>query len=82
MGLDRPHTGDVESDENLLAALDWRPVISDAEIVEAKLEWLTERDSATPSAERVSASFEYYRALISLQAQQIADEFRTSSDRA
>ncbi|WP_337973755.1 hypothetical protein [Cellulomonas sp. NTE-D12] len=43
----------------------------------AKYEWLAARDGDDEvPAERVAILFEYYRALISLQAQQIADEFR------
>ena len=52
-------------------------VISDAEIHAAKYDWLAARDGADAVApERVLVLFEYYRALISLQAQQIAEEFR------
>lgn len=78
-GLDGPQTRVVERDEDLLLALDWCPLISDTEIFEAKLNWLAARDADEPSAVQVSARFNYYTALIGLQAQQIAREFRVSN---
>jgi hypothetical protein len=70
--------GQVDPDEDLLAALDWRPAVLDSELFEARLAWLAARDGGELSARRVAVLFNHYRALISLQAQQIADEFRAS----
>ncbi len=67
----------MDDDNELPMAVDWQLVISDAEIRAAKHDWLAARDGDEDvPAERVAILFEYYRALISLQAQQIADEFR------
>ncbi|BDO43540.1 MAG: hypothetical protein BGO38_00745 [Cellulomonas sp. 73-145] len=67
----------MEPNNELPTTADWQLYISDAEIRVAKYEWLAARDGDDEvPAERVAILFEYYRALISLQAQQIADEFR------
>ena len=67
----------MDRDDDPTTALDWRLQISDAEIRAAKHEWLAARDGDDEVApEWVAILFEYYRALIRLQAQQIADEFR------
>ncbi len=68
----------MENDNGFPMTADWRLHISDAEIRFAKHEWLAARDGDDEvGPERVAILFEYYRALISLQAQQIADEFRS-----
>ncbi|BDO40617.1 hypothetical protein [Cellulomonas sp. NTE-D12] len=57
--------------------------ISDDEIHAARYDWLAARDAdADVPPERVALLFEYYRALISLQARQLADEFRARRGRA
>lgn len=62
---------------------DWRLHISDDEIRKAKYEWLAARDDDDQvSAERVAILFHYYSALISLQAQQIAEAFRAQHNAA
>lgn len=62
---------------------DWRLHISDDEIRKAKYEWLAARDGDDEvSAQRVANLFDYYRALIRLQAQEIAEEFRAQHDAA
>ena len=67
----------MDQGDDFPMAVDWRLTITDAEIRTAKHEWLAARDGDVYVApERVAILFEYYRALISLQAQQIADEFR------
>ena len=67
----------MEQGDGFAMPLEWHLVISDDEIHAAKHSWLAARDGVTEtSTERVAVLFEYYRTLISLQAQQIADEFR------
>ena len=69
----------MEHDNDFPMTADWQLHISDAEIRVAKYDWLAARDGDDEvPAERVAIFFEYYRALISLQAQQIADEFRAN----
>ncbi|MBN9327576.1 MAG: hypothetical protein BGO38_11420 [Cellulomonas sp. 73-145] len=59
------------------AQVDWPLHVSDGEIRAAKYEWLAARDGNDGMpAEHVALRFEYYRALISMQAQQIADDLR------
>jgi hypothetical protein len=53
----------------------WVWTVTDAEIRVAKRDWLRARDDGA-AAEDVEMAFEYYRMLMSAQAQQIADEFR------
>lgn len=67
----------MNSSDDFLSSLDWRLVVSPEEIEQARIDWLAARDGDEDvPAERVAALFEYYRALISLEAQQIAEEFR------
>jgi hypothetical protein len=54
--------------------------VSDAEIRAAKHDWLTARD-AQVNETQVELLFGYYRMLISIQAQEIADEFRARHPR-
>lgn len=58
--------------------LKWSLRVSGAEIRQAKRDWLAARDSDAdvPNA-RVEMLFDYYRALIRIQAQQVADDFRS-----
>lgn len=49
--------------------------VTDAEIRVAKRDWLRARDDGAPAID-VAMAFEYYRLLMGIQAQQIADEFR------
>ncbi len=53
----------------------WEWTVTDAEIRNAKRDWLRARDGDAPS-EEVGLAFEYFRMLIGAQAQQIAEEFR------
>lgn len=67
----------MDQGDDFSMTVDWRLFISDTEIHAAKYEWLAARDGDDDVApERVAILFEYYRALMSLQAQQLADEFR------
>lgn len=67
----------MEQGDGFSMPVEWRPEISDDEIREAKHSWLAARDGVTEvTPERVAVLFEYFRTLISLQAQQIAEEFR------
>lgn len=67
----------MDEGDEFSMAVDWRLHITDQEIHAAKYEWLAARDGDDDvPTERVAVLFEYYRALISLQAQQIAAEFR------
>ncbi len=52
----------------------WR--VTDSEIRAAKRDWLNARDNGG-DAQQIAFLFEYFRMLLSVQAQQIADEFRT-----
>ena len=54
----------------------WAWTVTDADIRVAKRDWLRARDNDAPT-EDVEMAFEYYRMLMSEQAQQIADEFRS-----
>ncbi|MBN9374510.1 MAG: hypothetical protein J0I40_03780 [Cellulomonas sp.] len=54
----------------------WAWTVTDAEIRVAKRDWLRARDNDAPT-EDVEMAFEYYRMLMSAQAQQIAEEFRS-----
>jgi hypothetical protein len=58
---------------SLPATWAWR--VTDAEIRVAKRDWLNARDNGAPDDD-VAMLFEYFRMLISAQAQQIAEEFR------
>lgn len=60
---------------------DLRVEISDADVRVAKQDWLTARDSGAP-ASAVDSAFWLYTRLISTQAQQLADLFRTTHRRA
>ena len=55
----------------------WVWTVSDAEIRVAKRDWLRARDDDAPASD-VAIAFEYFRMLIGVQAQQIAEEFRAS----
>ncbi|OZB50986.1 MAG: hypothetical protein B7X40_00335 [Cellulomonas sp. 14-74-6] len=68
----------MEQRDEFSMAVDPRLRISDDEIHAAKYNWLAARDGAVDvPAERVALLFEYYRALISLQAQQLAADLRS-----
>ena len=54
--------------------------VSNAEIRTAKLDWITARDGDTPE-DQVDMLFEYFRMLVSMQAQEIAEEFRAQRKR-
>lgn len=54
----------------------WAWTVTDAEIRVAKRDWLRARDNDAPTQD-VEMAFEYYRMLMSAQAQQIAEEFRS-----
>lgn len=73
----RRETDVMEQVDGLENGTGGKRAISDEEIRAAKRAWLLERDlgeaSSGPGAE---ALFARYRALISLQAQQIAEDFR------
>lgn len=67
----------MEQGDDFSMTVDWRLVISDSEIHAARYEWLAARDGEDDvPPEKVAVLFEYMRALMSLQAQQLADEFR------
>ncbi len=63
---------DFECDPQVTGA--W--AVTDADIRAAKRDWLRARDNDA-AAEDVAAAFDYLRMLMSEQAQQIADEFRS-----
>ena len=54
--------------------------VSNAEIRAAKIDWITARDGDTPE-DQVYMLFEYFRLLVSMQAQEIAEEFRAQHQR-
>jgi hypothetical protein len=53
----------------------WAWTVTDNEIRLAKRDWLKARDNGAPDQD-VEMAFEYYRMLMSAQAQQIAEDFR------
>lgn len=59
--------------ENSATTWAWR--VTDAEIHAAKRDWLRARDRGAAEQD-VAWLFEYFRILLSAQAQQIAEEFR------
>jgi len=69
----------VNPDDNNLNATSLVSV-SNAEIRAAKIDWITARDGDTPEGQ-VDMLFEYFRMLVSMQAQEIAEEFRAQRQR-
>lgn len=63
-----------DSDQGATPAT-WTWHVTDAEIRIAKREWLRARDNGEDPQD-VALLFEFFRILLSIQAQQIADEFR------
>lgn len=62
---------------------DWQFDVTPGEICRARRDWLAARDGEGPVADsEIDLLFEYYRFLISLQAQQIADDFRNPRNAA